>query len=121
MLLEAEGGSGGLSASKVGINFFRKFYELEKKVYRVEYWDLPGARRYIKMTARYAAGSAAIMIVFDRNNRSTFNHVKEWMESIDRSAAPILVLVSNATSMNRTKRSVPHSEAQRFAERNKME
>ena len=57
MLLESEGGAGGLNASKVGINFFRKFYQMNGKKYRVEYWDLPGARRYIKMTARYAAGA----------------------------------------------------------------
>ena len=73
-LLEGEGASSYnrvSSDSSVGINFRVKFYEVEGKTYRVQYWDCPGAERYMKLTSRYCAGSAGALFVFDGTCVST--------------------------------------------------
>eukprot|EP00002_Diphylleia_rotans_P026121 TRINITY_DN5196_c0_g2_i5.p1 TRINITY_DN5196_c0_g2~~TRINITY_DN5196_c0_g2_i5.p1 ORF type:complete len:131 (+),score=15.19 TRINITY_DN5196_c0_g2_i5:122-514(+) len=49
----------------VGINFRNKTYLYDGKTYRVQFWDAPGAERYMKLTARYCAGTAAAIFVYD--------------------------------------------------------
>ena len=60
-LLEGEGASSYARTSgdtTVGINFRVKFYEVDGQTYRVQFWDCPGAERYMKLTSRYCAGAA---------------------------------------------------------------
>ena len=67
-LLDGEGTSAYARASGdqgSGINFRVKFYEVEGKTYRVQFWDCPGAERYMNLTGRFSAGSAGAIIVFD--------------------------------------------------------
>ena len=69
-LLDGEvpnGGSSGGGSTTVGINFQLKFYSLKGMTYRVVFWDTPGSERHLKLTSRYAAGSAVAVLVFDVN------------------------------------------------------
>ena len=40
-----------------------RLYEVEGRTYRVQYWDCPGAERYMKLTSRYCAGAAGAIFV----------------------------------------------------------
>ena len=48
-----------------GVQFSVKLFDVSGRIYRVHYWDCPGAKRYINLTSRYCAGSAGVMFVFD--------------------------------------------------------
>ena len=105
--------------SRVGVNFFRKFYDHNRRTYRVEYWDCPGALRYAGLTSRYCAGAAAALLVFDVNNRATFLSLEEWKKSIERSAPPLRIVIGNAYS--RSRREVSDAEAQAWANKYDMD
>jgi microtubule-associated protein-like 6 len=118
-LLQQEVGGSDSAQSRVGVNFFRKFYEWRKKVYRVEYWDCPGALRYVGLTARYCAGASAALLFFDLNNAVTFQNLEHWKNSIARSSPPLKIVIGN--SYSRSSREVTDKEAQQWANRNGMD
>ena len=101
-LLDGEGTSayvrGGSSDNTAGINFRVKFYEVNGKTYRVQFWDCPGATRYMKLNGRYCAGAAGAIVVFDVNRRATFENIEKWCQQIDKFGNILKVLVANKVS-----------------------
>jgi small GTP-binding protein len=124
-LLDGEGTSTYARASgdtTVGINFRVKFYEVEGKTYRVQFWDCPGAERYMKLTSRYCAGSAGAIFVFDINNRATFEHLEEWIRQVEKNGPVLKVLVGNKIDDNsRAGREISTQEAEAFADKHGMD
>jgi small GTP-binding protein len=124
-LLDGEGASTYARASgdtTVGINFRVKFYEVEGKTYRVQFWDCPGAERYMKLTSRYCAGSAGAILVFDINNRATFEHLEEWIRQVEKNGPILKVLVGNKVDDNsRAGREITTQEAEAFADKHGMD
>eukprot|EP00505_MAST-04D_sp_SCG-Rhode-Island_P004531 Stramenopile-MAST_4_protein_4531 len=120
-LLDGEGTSAYARASGdqgSGINFRVKFYEVEGKTYRVQFWDCPGAERYMNLTGRFSAGSAGAIIVFDVNNRASFENVERWAQGVDKFGRLIKVLVANKTdSHNGMAREVMPEEIRRLSDR----
>ena len=120
-LLDGEGTSAYARASGdqgSGINFRVKFYEVEGKTYRVQFWDCPGAERYMNLTGRFSAGSAGAIIVFDVNNRASFENVERWAQGVDKFGRLIKVLVANKTdSHNGMAREVTPEEIRRLSDR----
>lgn len=42
-----------------------KLFNVEGQMYRVQFWDCPGAERHAKLVPRYAVGAAAAVFVFN--------------------------------------------------------
>ena len=61
----------------VGVNLSVKDYNVEGRSYRVQLWDCPGAERYMKLTARYAAGTTGFIFVFDGKSHHNTTHITE--------------------------------------------
>jgi|EP00945_MAST-04E_sp_MAST-4E-sp1_P003102 small GTP-binding protein len=120
-LLDGEGTSAYARASgdnTSGINFRVKFYEVEGKTYRVQFWDCPGAERYLNLTGRFCAGSAGAILVFDVNNRDTFENIERWAQEVDKFGTMIKVLVANKVDqMDGTKREVAKEEIEEVGAR----
>ena len=125
-LLEGEGASSYARTTgdtTVGINFRVKFYEAEGKTYRVQFWDCPGAERYMKLTSRYCAGTSGAIFVFDVNNRATFEHVSDWIRQVEKNGPTLKVLVGNKVDdkSRGAGREVTMQEAESFADKNGMD
>ena len=113
-LLDGEGTSayvrGGSSDNTAGINFRVKFYEVDGKTYRVQFWDCPGATRYMKLNGRYCAGAAGAIVVFDVNKRATFENIEKWCQQIDMFGNILKVLVANKVSEKGGSHRVVHQD-----------
>jgi small GTP-binding protein len=107
----------------VGINFRVKFYEVDGRTYRVQFWDCPGAERYMKLTSRYCAGAAGAIFVFDVNNRATFDHISDWVRQVEKNGPILKVLVGNKVDDNSrgSGREVTSQEAEAFADKNGLD
>ena len=120
-LLDGEGTSAYARASGdqgSGINFRIKFYEVEGKTYRVQFWDCPGAERYMNLTGRFSAGSAGAILVFDVNNRASFENIERWAQEVDKFGRVTKVLVANKTDCDDgTAREVMLEEIQDLSDR----
>jgi small GTP-binding protein len=100
-LLEGEGGIRGnpITSSKIGVNFFRKYYAYQQQTYRIEYWDCPGASRYVSLARHFSAGAAAALVLFDKNNRASFNSVSTtWLRAIESSCTSVIPILVGTTT-----------------------
>lgn len=120
-LLDGEGTSAYARVSGdvvSGISFRVKFYEVEGKTYRVQFWDCPGAERYLNLTGRFCAGSAGAILVFDVNNRSTFENIERWANEVEKFGSMTKVLVGNKVDqLDGSKREVTREEMQELGSR----
>jgi len=89
----------------------------------VQFWDCPGAERYMKLTSRYCAGAAGAIFVFDVNNRATFDHVSDWIRQVEKNGPVLKVLVGNKVDDNSrgSGREVTQQEAEAFADKNGLD
>eukprot|EP00002_Diphylleia_rotans_P026119 TRINITY_DN5196_c0_g2_i1.p1 TRINITY_DN5196_c0_g2~~TRINITY_DN5196_c0_g2_i1.p1 ORF type:complete len:213 (+),score=42.96 TRINITY_DN5196_c0_g2_i1:122-760(+) len=107
----------------VGINFRNKTYLYDGKTYRVQFWDAPGAERYMKLTARYCAGTAAAIFVYDVHSQSSLDHIEDWISRLQQSETIVKVLVGNMADSEDRKRTreVSQDKALAFAQKHNME
>jgi len=70
----------------LGANFIEKSYSeeeipelLKKDTFSTVIWDLAGQSNYHIIVPVYCQGSAKILVVFDVNNRKSFEDLPEWV------------------------------------------
>jgi small GTP-binding protein len=71
----------------LGANFIEKSYSneeipdlLKKDTFSTVIWDLAGQSNYQMIVPIYCQGSAKILVVFDVNNRKSFEVLPEWVD-----------------------------------------
>lgn len=62
------------------------FLDLDGKTIKLQIWDTAGQERFRTITSSYYRGAHGIIIVYDVTDTDSFNHVKEWLNEIDRYA-----------------------------------
>ncbi|OHT00414.1 Ras-like GTP-binding protein YPT1 [Tritrichomonas foetus] len=82
----------------------------------MQIWDTAGQERFQSITANYYHGSHAIAIVYDITDRASFDHLRKWIDDVDKLANPNVCkfLVGNKADLQ-TKRCVSTEEGQQFA------
>ena len=81
----------------IGIDFKIKIINIENKIIKLQIWDTAGQERFRTITTSYYKGAHAIVIVFDITDKDSFEHVKVWMQDIDKFAKQgvMRILVGN--------------------------
>ena len=70
------------------ISYEQEFEEEGKKVLKninINIIDTAGEERYRAITKTYYKGSNGIILIYDITNRKSFEHIKEWIDSIKSS------------------------------------
>lgn len=83
---------------------------------RFQIWDMPGDDRFMKIAASYFRSCHVFIIVFDVNNRSSFDairNIEQYMDKESKDYKTVLV-VGNKNDLG--KRAVSEEEAQAFCE-----
>ena len=86
-------------ASTIGVDFRVKTMTLGGKTSKLTIWDTAGQERFRTLTSSYYRGCHGIILVFDVNERPTFEHLSHWLEELDMYATtqhPAMLLVGNA-------------------------
>ena len=87
-----------LHLATIGLDFRLKtiFLEDNKKV-KVQIWDTAGQDRFLAITKNYYRGANGILLVFDITDKTSFDHIKNWIEQIKEEAPEniIIYLVGN--------------------------
>ena len=55
---------------------------INDKLIRVKIWDTAGQEQYKALTKNFYRNSDGVIIVYDVTNKSTFEKVQEWVQSI---------------------------------------
>ncbi|CAO3676675.1 unnamed protein product [Rhizopus stolonifer] len=103
--------------STIGVDFKIRTVELEGKTVKLQIWDTAGQERFRTITSSYYRGAHGIIVVYDVTDEDSFQHVKQWMQEIDRYAAEGVnkLLVGNKSDLT-DKKAVSTEQANEFAE-----
>ena len=85
------------------MEYFTKEEKLEDKIIRVKIWDTAGQEQYKALTRNFYRNSDGVIIVYDVTQKSTFEKIQEWVQSIvDNTEKNIkMVLVGNKIDLPR--------------------
>ena len=72
--------------STIGLDFTTRSIEIEGQPFNLEVWDTAGNERFKTLITAYYRGAAGALIVYDRTNRKTFEHLIGWMHDVDDGA-----------------------------------
>ena len=82
---------------------------------KVKIWDTAGQEEYKSLTKNYFHNSDGIVVVYDVSQKSTFDKVQEWINSINEYSEKNvqIILVGNKIDLERE---VSKEEGEKFAE-----
>ena len=102
--------------NSIGVDFKLKNIEIDNKKIKLQIWDTAGQERFRTITTSYYKGAHAIVIVFDITDKDSFEHVKVWMQDIDKFAKQgvMRILVGNKCDLE-NQRAVTKDEGNEMA------
>lgn len=106
--------------STVGVDFKNKSLIINDQEIVLQIWDTAGQEKFRSITKSYFRRADAIVVVFDINNRDTFNAVQAWMTSIEEQLdrkVPI-ALIGNKLDIGQQ---IPYQEIDQVAEKYKVQ
>ena len=64
----------------------------------VQVWDTAGQEQFHSLTATYYRKAGGVMIVYDAQNRASFNSLPKWLQQVDENAEGIVKMIVAAKS-----------------------
>ncbi|CAG9536782.1 unnamed protein product [Cercopithifilaria johnstoni] len=110
----------------VGVDFYARMVEI-KPGYRIklQLWDTAGQEKFRSITRSYYRNSVGVIIVYDITNRSTFDHVAQWLKEAEQNVGGpqpnncVFQLIGHKADLN-NERQVMYEEGEYFAKYNKI-
>lgn len=72
----------------IGIDTSLLFMNHNDKYYKIQFFDTTGHLNFIKIVRCYYKGCDAYILFFDITNRSSFEHIKFWLNDIEEHLPP---------------------------------
>ncbi|XP_058987341.1 ras-related protein Rab-6A-like [Musca domestica] len=97
----------------VGIDFLIKAVSLDNSSVRLQIWDTAGQERFRSLIPSYVRDSSAAIVVYDVNNRRSFQQISMWINELrtQLSMDVVIMLVGNKTDLT-NEREVETAEGQ---------
>jgi small GTP-binding protein len=108
-------------STTIGAAFCTKYVVIGDRHVRINIWDTAGQEKYRSIVNIYYRGTNACLIVFDVNNRKSFDDVEWWIDqytSSSRLSPKKIILVANKSDIDQSYWCVTPSEISIVAERN---
>ncbi|XP_030075862.1 ras-related protein Rab-39B-like [Microcaecilia unicolor] len=104
--------------STVGVEYYIRMLQVEPGVrVKLQIWDTAGQERFRSMTRSFYRNIIGIMLVFDKSNRKSFEHVENWYREANEynfSCKVVFMLIGHKSDLE-TESVVPRGEAEAFA------
>jgi Ras-related protein Rab-1A len=85
----------------IGVDFRFKCLTYKGKNIKLQIWDTPGQERFKTVTSAYYRGADGIIIVYDQSEKTTFEHINNWIEDISKytNDEPIKIVLGNKNDL----------------------
>ncbi|CAD7970553.1 unnamed protein product [Amoebophrya sp. A25] len=107
--------------STIGVDFKTVVTMVKGKLVKLQLWDTAGQERFSVVTGNYYRNSDGFIFVYDATNRTSFEHVDQWMEQVqqhhDCGPSTMKILVGNKHDL---KDRIQVPEAEGMAKASKM-
>ena len=110
-------------ASTIGVDFKVKTVQLGGKTVKLTIWDTAGQERFRTLTSSYYRGCHGIILVFDVNERASFESLERWLKEAAEHGAknPVYAVCANKADGGAAKRrAVGEAEGRKWAADRKM-
>lgn len=108
--------------STIGVDFENKIINYKNRIIKTQVWDTAGQERYMSIVSTFYKSAHGIIIVYDITDRSSFQNVEKWIESIKKyiniNNTKILLLGNKSDLYH--KRVVSNIEGREMAEKHKI-
>ena len=86
-------------------------------------WDTSGQERYRALTRNYYKDSQGVILVYDVSSKTTFQHLKTWINDLEEFGSPDsqIIIVANKDDVSEAQRQVSKAEGEAFAEKQKLQ
>ncbi|GMM33812.1 Rab family GTPase [Saccharomycopsis crataegensis] len=110
------------SKTTIGIDLKVKLVDVDHKLFKVVLWDTAGQERYRTITPSLYKDTQGILLVYDINNKKTFDELDHWInECIDNSSNElkkiVFFVVGNKRDKPMDQREVFIEDLQKFSVR----
>jgi small GTP-binding protein len=86
------------SLTTIGLDQKNKYVKRGDKKIELHIWDTAGQERFRAIAKNLYKGADGILLMYDMSNLNSFNHIKEWINSIKESvdiSKIALIIVGN--------------------------
>lgn len=104
----------------IGLDLAIKTIELYGMIIKIQMWDTAGQERYRALTNNYYNGADAVIVVYDVNNRESFDNVRSWINNIIDKAKPNVQKILIGNKIDKKCRMVSTDEGNTIAKEFKM-
>lgn len=73
--------------STIGLDFKVKHMTIDEKPIKLQVWDTAGQEQFRTITQSFLRGADGILLCYDLTNKTSFEQISDWMESIHNCAA----------------------------------
>ena len=70
--------------SSIGVDFKTKQIELDDRLIKMQIWDTAGHEKFRTITTSYYKSAHAIIILYDITQKTSFDHIRNWITEIDK-------------------------------------
>ena len=104
-------------STTVGFDYFSFFLKINDKILKLQIWDTCGQENYQSLISNFYRNSSLALMVYAINNRSSFEHIDNWLKEIKVNSNPDakIFLIGNKKDLEE-ERFVSYEEAEKYAE-----
>ena len=105
----------------IGVDFFSKTIRYKGRLIKLQIWDSAGQEKFKSLIPNYIRGSSLIFLIFDVSNKTSYDHLTDWIKFINNiENCGVIVVVGNKIDLKNI-REVNTDEATKFCKENKYE
>lgn len=85
----------------IGVSFETKIVTIDDHTVKLQVWDTAGSEAFKSVTKTYYRGAHCAFLVYDITKRSSFEHVRTWLDEIKESSplTVTIILVGNKSDL----------------------
>ena len=116
ILRYVEGDFPGNIMSSIGVDFKTKKIDLDDRLIKMQIWDTAGHEKFRTITTSYYKSAHAIIILYDITQKTSFDHIKNWITEIDKfgKQGVLKVIVGNKLDLENN-RKISKEDAENLA------
>ena len=102
--------------SSIGVDFKTKQIELDDHSIKMQIWDTAGHEKFRTITTSYYKSAQAIIILYDITQKSSFDHIRNWITETDKfgKQGVLKVIVGNKLDLENN-RKISKEDAENLA------
>ena len=106
----------GYSAT-LGFEYFSYFIKIDEKIIKLQIWDTCGQEIYQSLITNFYRNSSLAIMVYAINNRTSFEHIDNWLKEIKRNSNPDakIFLIGNKNDLDE-ERIISYEEGKNYAD-----